>query len=641
MCGITGVVQLRGEPREVVPHDVLVRMTDAMTHRGPDSRGLHTEPGIALGMRRLAIVDVAGGNQPFANESGEVWAMQNGELYNHGELRDELAARGHRLVTRSDTEVIPHVYEEAGPGFAERLRGKFGIAVWDRRRRRAVLARDRLGVKPLYYAVAGDLLVYGSELKSVLASGLVGAELDYEAIDSYLTLGYVPAPRTPLAGVSKLPPGHVLVVEDGAHRIERYWHYPEPAPDSPPLSAEQYEEGLLAELETAVVDRLMSDVPLGAMLSGGLDSSLIVGLMARNMSEPVKTFAVGFRDENEVNELADARFVADYFGADHHELELSFVDDTVDLEDLVWHLDEPIADLSALGFQAVSELASRHVTVALSGQGADELLGGYKKHRAAALVGAWKRLPRPVTRAGEALGARGPARFHRAARTLAAPDPALRAIEMSGRLGGGLREALFCGPLEGMTGASALAAARAALNGTPDDPLTSTLHIDGQLALVDDMLHYFDRASMAHSLEVRVPFLDHRVVEYCARIPGDLKVRRLQTKHILKRAATGIVPDRIIHKRKLGFLRGSSEAWLAAQLRTAAPEYLLDAAPRYSEFLDRRAVERMLVDHRDGTATGDVHLLISILMLELWLLTYLPRALGAPPAGRERITLAA
>ena len=601
-------------------------MTDVMVHRGPDDRGTHREPGIALGMRRLSIVDVAGGHQPFFNETGDVWAVQNGELYNHGDVRRDLARRGHALQTHCDSEVLPHLYEEMGERFACGLRGKFGIAVWDARNRRTVLARDRLGIKPLYYAEVGDLLVFGSELKSVLASGLVDPQLDYAAVDAFMTLGFVPSPRTLLARVRKLPPGHYLVVEDGGYRIERYWSYPEPVVDRR-LTVEEYREGLIEELEESVRLRLMSDVPLGAMLSGGLDSSLIVALMARNMSEPVKTFAVGFSDEHEVNELDDARFVASCFGAEHHELELSFDDDTVDLEELIWHLDEPIADLSALGFHGVSALAARHVTVALAGQGADELLGGYKKHRAASLVGAWKRLPRPLTAAGESLALRGPGRFQRAARTLAARDPAERLIEMSGRLGGGLRETLYRGPMTGFDGSAALEAAYECLNGTPDEPLSSTLHIDGQLALVDDMLHYFDRASMAHSLEVRVPFLDHSVVEFCARVPSDLKVRRLQTKYLLKEAAAGIVPDRIIHKRKLGFLRGSSEAWLQTQLRTAAKEYLLTPSARYGELLDRAYVERLLIDHRDGRDTGNVHLLIGILMLELWLSSYLPRAL--------------
>jgi asparagine synthase (glutamine-hydrolysing) len=601
-----------------------------MTHRGPNDRGLYASPGVALGMRRLSIVDVEGGHQPFMNERRDVWAVQNGELYNHDVMRHELRAQGHQLRTRCDTEVIPHLYEEVGTRFAERLRGKFGIAVWDETHRRAVLVRDRLGVKPLYWSQCGDLIVFASELKSLLASGLIDTTLDFDAIDAYLTLGFVPAPRTPLTHVSKLLPGHQLVIEDGAFRVERYWSYPQPVVDSPRLRDEEYAEGLLQVLEEAVRLRLMSDVPLGAMLSGGLDSSLIVGLMARNMAEPVKTFSVGFADDRRFNELADARYVSSVFGSEHHELELSFLDDSIELADLVWCLDEPLADLSALGFRALSELAAKYVTVALSGQGADELLGGYKKHRAAAIVAAWQRLPRGLRATGTALAFKGPKRFQRAARTLAAPDPVERLIEMSGRLGGGLRESLYRGPLQGKVGAAAFNAIRELAPAAPVDSLSATLHIDAQLALVDTMLHYFDRASMAHSLEARVPFLDHHVVEYCARIPSDLKVRRLETKHVLKRAAEGIVPDRIIHKRKLGFFRGTTDAWLQAQLREAGSELLFGSETKYAEFLDRRTVEELARRQQAGTDHSNTHLLTAILILEFWLRTFVPRA-TAPP----------
>ena len=613
-----------------------MHMTDVMTHRGPNDRGTYEAPGIALGMRRLSIVDVDGGHQPFVNERGDVWAVQNGELYNHESLRNELRARGHRLQTRCDTEILPHLYEDAGVRFAEHLRGMFGIAVWDESRRRAVLVRDRLGVKPLYWAQTGDLLVFASELKSLLASGLIETELDYEAIDAYLTLGFVPAPRTPLAQVSKLLPGHQLVIEDGRVTIERYWKYPEPAVESPRLSEQEYVEGLLEVLEEAVRLRLMSDVPLGAMLSGGLDSSLIVALMARQMSEPVKTFSVGFAEDQEFSELADARYVSSVFGTEHHDLELSLLDDSLDLGELVWTLDEPLAELSALGFEAISQVAARHVSVALSGQGADELLGGYKKHRAASMVGAWRNLPSPLARAGAAIALKGPKRFHRAARTLGAPDAASRLIEMSGRLGGGMRESLYRGPLQEKQAAAALDALRRALDGTPDEPLPATLQIDAQLALPDLMLHYFDRTSMAHSLEVRVPFLDHHVVEYCARIPADLKVRRLQTKYVLKRAAEGIVPGRIIHKRKLGFFRGSTQTWLQTQLRNAVPE-LLGTDLRCGEFLDTTVVHRLAMAHRDGTDFSNGHLLTAILMLETWLRTYVPRAAAPPRGGRDPV----
>ena len=633
MCGICGVVQIGGEPREVVAPDVLDRMTDTMTHRGPNDRGTYQSAGVALGVRRLSIVDVDGGHQPFPNESGDIWGIQNGELYNHDEIRSRLRSRGHQFRSRCDTEILPHLYEEHGTRLPRELRGKFGLAVWDGRGRRAVVARDRLGVKPMYYATAGDLVVFASELKSLLASGLVETELDYEAIDSYLTFGFFPGPATPLAGVSKLQPGHALVIDESGTRVEQYWAYPEPAPD-PRRSLDETVEGLLAGLEESVQSRLMSDVPLGAMLSGGIDSSLIVALMARNMSEPVKTFSVGFAEDGAKNELGDARLVAETLGTDHHELELSVSDAEVDLAELVWHLDEPLADLSSLGFLALSELAARHVTVALSGQGADELLGGYTKHRAAAVAAQWRRVPKPLRSAAVAVAGRGPGRLRRMSRTLAAPGSVDRLLAMSGKLAPELRADLFRGPLAAVDGSSARRAVASRLNGVADDPLPATLYIDAQLALVDDMLHYFDRASMAHSLEVRVPFLDHHLVEYCATIPAGMKVRRLDTKHVLKRAARGLIPDSIIDKPKIGFFAASVDRWFGAQANGAIADYLLAPEPGYADFLDRGAVQRLVARHADGSDRSHGRLLLSLLMLEVWLAEYLPRARrAAGPAG--------
>ena len=614
-------------------------MTDVIAHRGPDDWGSLLDDGIALGARRLSIVDVEGGHQPFSNEAGDVWAVQNGELYNHLELRDRLAGDGHAFRSRCDTEVLPHLYERFGTELPRELRGMFALAVWDGRRRRALLARDRLGIKPLYYTHRGDLLVFASELKSILASGLVEPDLDYEAIDALLAFGFIPGPMTPLSGVSKLLPGHVLVVEDGRVRVERYWEYPRPAVGAR-RREEQYRADLLELLDESVQMRLMSDVPLGAMLSGGLDSSLVVALMARHMSEPVKTFSVGFVEAGAENELADARIIAEHFGTDHHELELSFAEDTVDLEDLVWHLDEPLADLSAIGFLALCELASSHVTVALSGQGADELFGGYTKHRAASLVGAWKHLPSPLRRVGDGLLRRAPDPVRRPGRALAALDPADRLLAMSGKLDDDLRRALARGPLGDLDGGAARRAAYRCLGkGIEDDPLPAALYLDGQLALVDDMLHYFDRASMAHSLEVRVPFLDHRLVEYAATIPGDLKVRRLRTKHILKEAARGIVPGHAIDKRKVGFFRGSVGGWFQAQAERASRDYLLQDEPRYAEFIDPAAVRRLVARQTQNAETPERHLLLAILMLEIWLSTYLPRARASGTEERERVTL--
>jgi asparagine synthase (glutamine-hydrolysing) len=630
MCGICGIVQVQGAPRSVVDEATLDRMTDLMTHRGPSDRGTYITDGVALGVRRLSIVDVEGGHQPVPNEDGSIWAVQNGELYNHLDLRRGLS--GHRFRSRCDTDVLPHLYEEHGDALPEHLRGMFALAVWDERRRRLLLARDRLGIKPLYYARAGDLLVFASELKAVLASGLVGADLDYDALDAYLTLGYFPAPLTPLAAVRKLMPGHRLVVEDGKVLEQAFWRYPPPAPEA--MGLDEAAERLEAKLEESVRLRLMSDVPIGAMLSGGLDSSLIVALMARNMSEAVKTFSVGFREDAE-SELADARQVASHFGTDHTELELSFNEDAVPFEDLVWHLDEPIAELSTLGFHALCGLAAQTVTVALSGQGADELLAGYRKHQAAWALGLARHVPQAAVRSVARLANFGPDTLRRIARTAAAKDPAERAMWMSGDLDDNRRQALFKGPLADVDGTAARRALEARLDGEIRNPLLASLYLDAQMALPDLMLHYFDRASMAHSLEVRVPFLDHEFVELCARVPAQHKIRRMTTKVVLRRMARGIVPDRIIDKPKIGFFAGAADGWLRTRLSADAGERLHGSQLRCGDFLNRAAVEQLARDFAaQRTAAPRSRLLLAVLMLEIWLSTYLPRATaGAAPAA--------
>ena len=612
-------MQLGGEPRAVARPETLDRMTDAMTHRGPNDRGTLLRPGVAIGVRRLSIVDVDGGHQPFCNENGDVWAAQNGELYNHVEIRERLTREGHCFASRCDTEVLPHMYEQHGTTFMKHLRGMFGLVVWDARTRRTVIARDRLGIKPLYHAQVGDLLVFASELKSLLSSGLIDVELDYEAIDTYLSLGYFAGPATPISGVSKLAPGTALIADANGIRTEVYWEYPEPRANGANLSEREHAERLLEGLDESVELRLMSDVPLGAMLSGGLDSSLIVALMSRHMSEPVKTFSVGFAGDDG-SELAVARRVASAFGTDHHELELGPDSDLVSLEDLVWHLDEPLASLSSLGFYALSELAAGHVTVALSGQGADEQLGGYRKHLAASLASRASRLPRPLARA---LAAAIP--NERVRGVLAAEEPPQRLLASSGRLGSDERARLVRGPLQLLDGGAALrvVAARA---GQDKPALEAALYLDGQLALVDDMLHYFDRTSMAHSLEVRVPFLDHRFVELCATIPARLKVRRLTTKYLLRQVARGIVPDEVIDRPKVSFFHRNLEQWFRGQLGTSARDYLLAPAPRYAEFLDQRAISGLASQYFNGKTESGGHLLLAVLMLEVWLSSFLPRA---------------
>lgn len=608
MCGICGAIRLdhAAEP-PLARHDLEV-MTDIMTPRGPDERGLFESPGMSIGVRRLSIMDVEGGHQPFSNEDGSIWAAQNGELFNQFALRSELARDGHVLRTTCDTEIIPHLYEQYGVEFASRLRGMFAIAVWDEKRGRGVLVRDRIGVKPLYYAVRDRVVWFASELKVLLASGVVVPRIDRDALDAYLALGFVPGPMTLVAGVSKLLPGHRLVVDRAGVEDECYWEYPLPT-QNPSLDAASAPAAVLELLEEAVVLRLMSDVPLGVMLSGGLDSSLIAALMARNMSGSLKTFSVGFAGQP--NELREAGLMASALGADHHALEVDPAHQ-VDLDELAWHLDEPVADLSTLGFFELSKLAASEVTVALSGQGADELFGGYSRHRAAAALGTWDRLPAPAVR--HLVARLGPARLRRLDRLSQLPAAECFAA-LKGVLDAERRRQLL--GTAGDDVSSRLLAPLFEVE-TPD-PLGAMLYADAKLGLVDDMLHYFDRMSMAHSLEVRVPFLDHHLVEFASRIPSQLKVRGLSTKWVLKEAAKGLVPAEIVQKRKIGFFNASVEDWVERALQGGIRETLTARDARFGDYLDAAAVRTLVLAPAAQRSRADRHLLLAISVFEHWL----------------------
>jgi asparagine synthase (glutamine-hydrolysing) len=620
MCGICGVVQLGGEPREPISRERLDAMTDIIAHRGPDDRGVHLAPGVALGARRLSIVDVGGGHQPMFNEDQTVVAVQNGELYNHDALRAELTREGHVFQTRCDTEVLPHLYEREREAFPEQLRGKFAIAIWDEAERRAVLARDRMGVKPLYWAQAGDLIVFASELKSVLASGLIRPRIDLEAIDLYFALGFIPGPRTPVVGVQKLDPGSALVIEDGSVRSRTYWRYPEPAPSPERRGLAQCADELLDLLREAVRDRLMSDVSLGAMLSGGLDSSLIVALMAEMSATPVQTFSVGFREDAK-SELPDARRIADLFGCEHHELELSVTDVAIGLDELAWHLDEPLADLSTLGFDVLARTAAEHVTVALSGQGADELFGGYTKHRAAAAIAALEFVPNYGRKT--LAGAPWPSgRARRALNAFAAPDATSRFLAMSGRLDDELRSGLYRGELAAVPQGNAFATVERFRAGLTGDPLSVMLYIDAKLGLVDHMLLYFDRASMAHSLEVRVPFLDHRLVEWAATLPPSMRVRHGVAKRVLREAARRVLPPESLRKKKVGFFRFALQPWLDAQLDSGAESGLRAPCAAFREIISPDAVETLVRNYIERPREDEARIIFALLMLEAWLKTY-------------------
>ena len=570
-------------------------------------------------MRRLSVIDLASSHQPLSNERGDVWTVFNGEIFNFPELRRQLRSRGHRLVTAGDTETIVHLYEEHGAGFPKLLRGMFGIALWDASCRRLVLTRDRMGVKPLYYALTPGGLAFGSEIKSLLAGDLIEPRLDPLAAELYLAYGYVPGPRTLFEGVRKLAPATTLVWEGGALVGESlYWT---PWDDAPPSgdSWEEDVETLLRLLGESVRARMISDVPLGVMLSGGLDSSLVTALMSEVSAQPVKTFSIGFTEDAQANELADARQVARRLGTDHHELLTSAAEHPSLIEGALWHLEEPITDLSFLGFLLLSRLARENVTVALCGQAADELLGGYPKHAVAYAADRLARIPGPGRRAVAAIGGRLPdsSRLGRGLRAMTTEDDAERLLQMSRVVLDSQRQTLLS-PAFRSAGADRelRQVIRSRASGRFGSVLSETLFLDTKLALVDLMFLYFDKMSMATSLEVRVPFADQDVVAFCMGLPDDRRILRGRRKEILRRVSRGLLDDETIDKKKRGFFRAASSTWLHTHRDGLVRESLLDKRARDRGIFAPGAVENLITQSQGSGRAGEP--LLAVLLLELW-----------------------
>ena len=609
MCGIAGYVGwLRGRDESA---EDLERMCDAIRHRGPDDAGYFIAPGVALGMRRLSIIDVAGGAQPIGNEDGSVQVVFNGEIYNYREIRLGLERAGHRLVTRGDTETLVHLYEDHGPGLVHHLRGMFAFAIWDARRRRLLLARDRFGIKPLYYWRAPGGLAFASELPSLQAMAEFPGRIDQQAVRDYLAFGYVPDPQCIFENVRKLGPGQLLVWEPGADvRVSSYW--------SPARTKEAriHERDALAELRRLLADavrsHLVSDVPLGAFLSGGLDSSIVVAEMSRQLDRPVKTFSIGF-DEPQFNEAPHAAAVARALGTEHTAL---IVRPDVDalIEDVVGSFDEPFGDWSAIPTYLVCRLAREHVTVALSGDGGDELFGGYGRYlfaqrQAEIRPGSLRRL----------IGA--------VARRL--PYTAIgrnRILDLS-RTRWGRYAATLAHPLYGAEGgiaAASLAESGQAFDGLlrPWSDLTEGRDFATQMTLVDsmsylpgDILTKLDRTSMAVSLEARVPLLDHRLAEFALSLPSDAKFREGRGKWILRRAVADLVPPSVLAKPKQGFGVPLAQ-WFRRDLRHRLTGVLEPSAPG-CEYLDVPALARMVKEHLSGRRDHS-YLLWRALVLQLW-----------------------
>ncbi|MFQ5850251.1 MAG: asparagine synthase (glutamine-hydrolyzing) [Candidatus Binatia bacterium] len=607
MCGICGKFSFHGDAR--VSSHLLEQMCEQIRHRGPDDQGMYITNQIGLGMRRLSIIDLQGGHQPIYNEDKSIWVVFNGEIYNFMELRDELERNGHCFLTNSDTEVIVHAYETYGLDCLGKFRGMFAFALWDENRQRLILARDRLGKKPLYYSLADGALLFGSEIKSILQERTVTRSVNLKALDLYLTFQYVPAPLTIFEGIYKLPPASVLMCEKGTTRIERYWslddsHYT-------PLTEEDYSERLLSLLRESVKLRMISDVPLGAFLSGGIDSSIVVALMAEHSPSPIKTFSIGFTEE-EFSELKYARMVAEHFGTEHHEM-IVMPDITDIIPKLAWHYNEPFGDSSAVPTYYLSEMTRQFVTVALSGDGGDELFAGYTKYplfermllkhpvvSSASMVlnRFFSKIDHTVFPEGSLAG-----RLVRsvAARTL---SPEGRNFHWMSYYDESSKRHLYSPEMKDLLRAKYAKTFYAAqLNASHlSDPISRILMADLLNYLPDDLLVKVDIASMANSLEVRCPFLDSELVEFAVAIPWSYKVRNGDTKSLLKKTFSKLLPPEILRREKQGFAI-PIDRWFRTALKDYAYDTLLcRRSTGVRRYFDIGFIERMLNTHASGKA---------------------------------------
>jgi asparagine synthase (glutamine-hydrolysing) len=623
MCGIAGFAETSSHPAAFSREhrrELLHRMCDVIRHRGPDDEGLLVEDGpdhcVALGMRRLSIIDLSTGHQPIHNEDRTVWIVFNGEIYNFQQLRRQLEEAGHRFYTATDTETIVHAYEEWGASSISRLRGMFGLAIWDSRARTLLLARDRVGIKPLHYAEANGRLYFGSEIKSLLCASDVPRDLDAGALDHYLSFLYTPRDGSIFSAIRKLPPGHTLTWCDGAVRVERYWELP---PDESYRGTEsEAVADLRGVLADAVRSHLVSDVPLGAFLSGGVDSSLVVGLMAEASSRPVKTFSIGF-DEPAFDELEHARRVARHFGTDHHEFVVK-PDAIAILDRLIAHFDEPFADSSAIPTWYVSEMARRHVTVVLSGDGGDELFGGYDRYLPHPRVLAFDRYSpralRGVARVAAATlphGVRGKNFLRHVAR-----DSRGRYLDSIRFFSTDEKAALLTADvrarLMGLDPETRLAAHFTRYQHLPWS--SQMMRFDAETYLPEDILTKVDRMSMAHSIESRVPLLDNDVITFASSLPAGYKIKGTRRKHVLKEVAATLLPEDILNRRKQGF-GVPIGTWFRGNLRELFVDTLLSPRTEQRGYFQAAFVRRIVREHLSGSRDHALRLW-QLVVFELW-----------------------
>jgi asparagine synthase (glutamine-hydrolysing) len=620
VCGIAG--QIRTDGRSVDP-ELLASMCARLEHRGPDSRGTHISDQAGLGIQRLRVIDLTTGDQPLYNEDRSIVVVLNGEIYNFKELRERLRLRGHKFATDGDTEVIVHLYEEDGPDCVHSLRGMFAFALWDRRRRRLLLARDRVGKKPLYYAYANQGVTFASELPALLQDGEISRDIDYQALDCYLAYQYIPAPLSAFRAVRKLPPACTLVFEDGRTSVRRYWDldYRNKRRFS---DAEELHAEIRDAIRRATRQRMIADVPIGAFLSGGVDSSAVVAAMAEESSEPVKTFSIGF-DYEPFNELPFARRIAEQFGTDHQEFVIT--PDAVGLiPRLVRHYGEPFADSSAIPSFYVSELTRQHVTVALNGDGGDESFAGYNRYVSNVLASRLAGLPHGMRRLASAVGNQLPSdrdmsstrnRTKRLLRSLSL-SPSERYARHISFFDQSERDDAYTPEFKRLTGPSIT---QAVIDGpwndaSGEDLLDIMLEVDVKTSLPGDLLVKMDIATMAHSLEARSPFLDPDVMQLAASLPPSLKARGAQKKVVLRQALRGWVPDDILDRPKWGFAIPLGE-WFRNDLREYVADVLFDPRTMGRGYFRPEVIQGYFESHVNGRADNSPRIW-ALVMLELW-----------------------
>ena len=619
MCGIAGLAY--ADPKRPVKEDVVRRMADIVRYRGPDSSGYHVAPGVGLGIRRLSIIDLETGEQPIANEDGTVTVVCNGEIYNFPELREQLLRNGHRFRTGSDVEVIVHLYEDFGVDCLHHLRGMFGFALWDARRRRLMLARDRLGIKPLHYAVTHDGVFFGSEYKSILAGADIDRTVELHALRDIFTIGFVLGARTLFKAIRQLLPGHYLLFQEGTLSIHQYWdaHFPGYGDETPHRSAEEWADALRAKLEESVRIHLRSDVPVGAWLSSGIDSSAVVALASRLVDRPIQTFSLAFENPD-FDEVSRQKILADFPAFNlRNQRVICRTEDVAVLPRAVWHGEDPRAGGTEIPRLLLSEHVGRRVKVVLTGEGSDEVFGGYPWFATEKLVRPFMRLPRFLRCA---LARLGPIkkRWHRASRLLVAPeetsvpryiwslDPAYTET---------FTDRLFA---EDLRHAMAYDHDEENILPLPKDfarwqHFSQLQYVDMKVRMSNYINRYLDTTSMAASLEARVPFLDHEVVELCARIPPALKMRGTCEKYILRRAMREVLPHEIVARPKRGLV-APSDQWMR-HLPEFATDLLSEACVRRKGIFDPAVVRELLAQHRAGTANYGRRL-IGILEVQLW-----------------------